>query len=100
MRDFGNAYPAAPSNTVKPGLLFRSGEVSHIRPEGKAVLQGLGVAKVFDLRSDVEKAKYGAAAEIDGIEFVRAPIMDEAMDPVGIAQRYVSPPLSRLAPSL
>ena len=51
------------------------------------------------MRSVVEKAKYGTTGEIDGIEFVRAPIMDEAMDLMGIAQRYVSPLISRLAPS-
>ena len=91
-RDYGNGYPSSlqPNARVKPLVLFRSGEVSHITPKGKEQFKERRINKVFDLRADVEKSKYGTSEpDIDGVEFVRASIMDEAMDPVGIAIRYV-----------
>ena len=105
-RDFGAGYssslslPSVADATgsphsglrIKPGYLFRSGEPSHITPKGVEQLQALGIRKIFDLRSEIELAKYGSAAGKvagleGGVEIVRAPILDEAMDPVGIAKR-------------
>ncbi|KAI0748774.1 protein-tyrosine phosphatase-like protein [Daedaleopsis nitida] len=104
VRDFGAGYPSSlpsptasdstPSPTrtiIKPRTLFRSGEPSRITPQGVEQLRALGIRKIFDLRADVEVAKYGSVASalgaVEGVDVVRAPILDEAMDPVGIAKR-------------
>ncbi|KZT09151.1 uncharacterized protein LAESUDRAFT_540086 [Laetiporus sulphureus 93-53] len=87
IRDFGARYLAA-SRIVKPAVLFRSGEPSRITSRGVDSLRVLGVRKVFDLRADVEISKYNTPnAAIEGVEFVRVPILDDAFDPVGIAER-------------
>ncbi|KZT73554.1 hypothetical protein DAEQUDRAFT_721612 [Daedalea quercina L-15889] len=88
IRDFGG-YPSNQADSVvKPRSLFRSGEPNRITPGGIAVFRALGIKKVFDLRSDVEIAKYKTAnPEVDGVQFVRSPILDIAFDPVGLAER-------------
>jgi len=89
IRDFGS-YPSSssPGAVVKPRYLFRSGEPSRVTPSGAEALRALGIKKVFDLRADVEIAKYKTAnAGIEGVQFVRAPIVDMSFDPVGLAQR-------------
>ena len=91
VRDFGAGYPTSSGTCVKPLYLFRSGEPSRITPTGIEQLRALGIKKVFDLRADSEIQKYKTATPaIEGVEFVRAPILEEALDPVGMAARYVS----------
>ncbi|KAH9910789.1 protein-tyrosine phosphatase-like protein [Epithele typhae] len=97
LRDFGG-YPSslpAPSQSsapaparIKPGYLFRSGDPSRISPAGAAQLRALGVKKIFDLRAQVEIESYQSATpRIEGVEFVSAAILEEALDPVAIAAR-------------
>lgn len=87
IRDFGG-YSSSSGTTVKPAYLFRSGEPSRITPTGVDQLRALGIKKVFDFRAEAEIAKYKTAnAEIEGVDFVRVPILDDAFDPVGMAQR-------------
>jgi len=52
-RDIGG-YQTADGRTVRPGLIFRSGELSRMTPCGQKALQELGVVKIFDLRSPIE----------------------------------------------
>ncbi|KAI0351571.1 hypothetical protein OH77DRAFT_930996 [Trametes cingulata] len=89
VRDFGANYPVAGSAArVKPLFLFRSGEFSHITERGIAQLRSLGIRKVFDLRVDTEIAKYQTANKaIEGVEIVRAPVLQEGWEPSEIAQR-------------
>lgn len=44
---------------VRSGLIYRSGALSHLTPEGHARLRDLGIKKVFDLRSSVEVERTG-----------------------------------------
>lgn len=87
IRDFGG-YSSSSGATVKPAYLFRSGEPTRITPAGIDQLRAFGIKKVFDLRAEAEIAKYKTPnAEIEGVDFVRVPILDDAFDPVGMAQR-------------
>jgi len=84
-------YPTSTPNTVtRPNLLFRAAELSGITEEGKAQLKALGITKIFDLRSDVEIAKYDAPSPvIDGVEIVRTPVFrHEDYSPEVMARRF------------
>lgn len=86
IRDFGGHSTSA-GVAVKPSYLFRSGEPSHITQKGMEQFQALGIRKVFDLRADAEIAKYRTPdVKIEGVEFVKLPILADAFDPVAIAQ--------------
>jgi hypothetical protein len=88
MRRLGG-YPIATSNigsgsdalenvVMKPGIVFRSGEPSKITPKGKDQLLGLGIRKVFDLRSEAEIASFKSATpEVEGVVFEKAPVIQE-----------------------
>ncbi|RDB19827.1 Tyrosine-protein phosphatase [Hypsizygus marmoreus] len=91
VRDLG-FYPSTskPGHVTRPRFLFRSAELSGITKEGEEQLRALGVAKVFDLRSDTEIHKYNAPQpEIEGIQFHRAPVFQtEDYSPEMMAKRY------------
>ncbi|KAI0690921.1 protein-tyrosine phosphatase-like protein [Cerioporus squamosus] len=89
IRDFGANYPSTTAAArVKPLHLFRSGEPTRITPRGVEQLKALGISKIFDLRADVEIAKYGTATPaLDGVDVVRASILEETLDPVGLAAK-------------
>lgn len=75
---------------VKSRLLFRSAEVSSITEEGKAQLKALGIAKIFDLRSDTEIQKYKSPLpNIDGVEVLHIPVFrTEDYSPEAMAKRF------------
>ncbi|KAF9886670.1 hypothetical protein FE257_011184 [Aspergillus nanangensis] len=78
-RDVGASSRAC----LRPGLVFRSGELSRVTAAGLETLRDLGVKKVFDLRSPVEMEGEGhhlsIMAEEAGWERVAAPVFpDEA----------------------
>ncbi|KAG8933224.1 hypothetical protein FRC01_010375 [Tulasnella sp. 417] len=55
-----------PPTTSARGLILRSGETNHITALGKIKLsQELGITKIFDLRSDKERAKFGSDSTLD-----------------------------------
>ncbi|KAJ8507374.1 hypothetical protein ONZ45_g10244 [Pleurotus djamor] len=91
VRDLGS-YPSTthPGRATKPNLLFRSAELSAITPEGKDVVKTLGIARVFDLRSDTEIEKYNTPVpQIEGVEVLRAPVFQkEDYSPEMMARRY------------
>ncbi len=90
IRDFGAAYPTATGARVKPLHLFRSGEPTRITARGVEQLKALGITTIFDLRADIEIAKYSTATPaIDGVQTVRASILEETLDPVGLAAKCV-----------
>ena len=55
---------------------------------GKAQLRALGITQVFDLRSDIEMAKYNTPIpSIDDVNVIRTPIFkEEDYTPETIAQ--------------
>jgi len=54
-----------PAGKIRPGILFRSAEVSHLDVEGWKAVREIGVGRVFDLRSkpEVEKGWKGITGE-------------------------------------
>lgn len=78
-RDLGG-LPIAGESTfqTRPGLIFRSGQISAVTASGTEVLRGLGVRTVFDFRSFNEFKKYDAPIpNILDIEILHVPIFDD-----------------------
>lgn len=77
---------------IRPGVLFRSGELMRLTDKGKATLKDLGVTTVFDLRSQSEIQKYQSATpDIAGVRFVHVPVTDsDEYDPMALATKSVS----------
>ncbi|KAH7112840.1 protein-tyrosine phosphatase-like protein [Dendryphion nanum] len=97
--------------TLRPGLLFRSAEVSKLDREGWTQLRNLGVAHIFDLRSkpEVERGWKGITGEnstaanaddvrpgwirdleAEGLERSWVPVFAEQdYSPEKIAERYI-----------
>ncbi|KAK7695400.1 hypothetical protein QCA50_000036 [Cerrena zonata] len=90
VRDLGSYPTDQPGIITKPGLLYRSAEISSVTDEGKAKLQELGIKKVFDLRSDTEISKWTTPCpEIEGIQVIRAPVFKiEDYSPEMMAKRF------------
>jgi protein tyrosine/serine phosphatase/alpha-beta hydrolase superfamily lysophospholipase len=86
-RDFGG-YKTHNNTTVRPGLLFRAANLSYVTPAGMQTLRQLGVKTVFDLRSESERNRVGAAS-IPGIDTRWTPIFQKQdASPAAIARRY------------
>lgn len=94
-RDVGG-YPIAsqPGKEVRRGVLFRSAEPSQTTDEGVTRLQELGIAHVYDLRSDAERErdkknnKDRPIKEWEGAERIEAPIFGKHdYSPKAIAER-------------
>ncbi|MGN8552456.1 UNVERIFIED_CONTAM: tyrosine-protein phosphatase [Microbacterium sp. SLM126] len=64
LRDVGG-LPAGASVT-RHGVLFRSGNLAQLEPQGTAALGELGVRRIIDLRADDEVAR--SPSRIDGLE--------------------------------
>lgn len=96
VRNLGNLPTTyRPGGITRPNFVFRSAELSRITGEGvyfetenydifsshnlkgKAQLKQLGITTIFDLRSDMEMAKYDAPIPvIDGVSIIRAPVFN------------------------
>lgn len=74
-RDVADSVPA-----LRPGRLFRSGELSRLDDDGRATLRRLGVTDVADLRSKREVARRGPGRVPDGVEVHLLPFPDLADD--------------------
>ena len=57
LRDVGG-FATADGRRVRSGLLYRSGSLSELSPEGAERLAGLGLHTVIDLRSEPEQAHW------------------------------------------
>ncbi|OJD35067.1 tyrosine phosphatase [Diplodia corticola] len=110
LRDAGNNLPCGTTNTattvIRPLALLRSADPSRASPADRAILRGLRVTKVFDLRSrpEIEKAGEGGGkaegevmgggggGEEDGEMFLKrvwVPVFeDEVFVPERLAVRY------------
>jgi protein tyrosine/serine phosphatase len=89
-RDIGGLPIAgAPALQTRPGLIFRSGQISALTASGKDTLRGLGVRTVFDFRSSREFKKYNAPIpNVLDVEIIHVPIFDdEAFTPDEMARR-------------
>ena len=77
-RDVGG-LPAGASRT-RSGVLYRSGNLARLRPDGIAALRSLGIRRIIDLRADDEVAH--APSRVSGLE-VRTPRVPLFLGSVG-----------------
>lgn len=63
---------------VRPGVLYRSSELSRLDEDGQRTLVELGVREVFDLRGTSEVERSGADNVPDGVVSSRVPFEDFA----------------------
>jgi protein-tyrosine phosphatase len=61
---------------LRPGRLFRSGELSRLDDDGRATLLQLGITDVADLRATREVARRGPGLVPDGVEIHLLPMPD------------------------
>lgn len=66
------------AGALRPGRLFRSGELSRLDDEGRDTLRQLGITDVADLRAAREVARRGPGLVPDGVEIHLLPFPDLA----------------------
>jgi protein-tyrosine phosphatase len=64
------------TGVLRPGRLFRSGELSELADEGRDELRRLGITDVADLRSRREVDRHGPGLVPDGVDIHLLPIPD------------------------
>jgi hypothetical protein len=94
LRDIGG-YPIAsqPGKQVRSNLVYRSAAPSRqITQEGISTLRGLGIKRVYDLRSTAELdtlGGYARTSDWDGIERVLVPVFrPQDYNPGAVAARF------------
>ncbi len=84
LRDLQGAWNfrdvADTTGVLRPGRLFRSGELSELADEGRDELRRLGITDVADLRSRSEVLRHGPGLVPDGVDIHLLPIPDLAPD--------------------
>lgn len=84
MRDLQGAWNfrdvADSTGALRPGRLFRSGELSRLDDSGRDQLRRLGITDVADLRSPREVERRGPGRVPDGVDIHLLPIPDLAVD--------------------
>lgn len=70
------------TGALRPGRLFRSGELSDLGDDGRDELRRLGITDVADLRSRREVQRHGPGRVPDGVEIHLLPIPDLGPDEV------------------
>lgn len=80
-RDLGG-YRTADGRTIKPGLIYRSGELSKLTDEDIAGLQELGIRTVVDFRSAPEIDWRGKDRLPDGAQYVALTIESGNLFPI------------------
>ncbi|KAI1796151.1 protein-tyrosine phosphatase-like protein [Ganoderma leucocontextum] len=91
VRDLGSYPTDQPGFVTKPRLVYRSGEISYITPEGIQQLRDvLGISIVYDLRSDTEMRKYDTPIpEMEGVQVIHVPVFKkEDYSPEAMAKRF------------
>lgn len=68
---------------LRPGRLFRSGELSGLDDDGRATLGRLGITDVADLRAAREVSRRGPGRVPDGVQVHLLPMPDLADDETG-----------------
>ncbi|SKH58916.1 tyrosine-protein phosphatase [Mycobacteroides abscessus] len=74
-RDVGGADSPV---TIRPGVLFRSSELSGLTPAGAQTLRAFGVTDLYDLRSPTEIARTGSDRVDGGIRVHEVPFATPA----------------------
>jgi protein-tyrosine phosphatase len=74
---------AAGAPALRPGRLFRSGELSRLDDDGRETVRQLGITDVVDLRAAKEVARRGPGLVPDGVEVHLRPVPDLGKDASG-----------------
>lgn len=74
-RDMGG-YKASDGREVKPGLIYRSGDLSKMTEKDIALLHELKITAIFDYRDDHEAEKQPDPV-ISSIKYIRVPAINE-----------------------
>jgi hypothetical protein len=86
VRDLGNlqtlARPSCPSRLgqckTRSNRVFRSAQLSYLRPAGKEVLQALDIKAIFDFRSKCEINNYGSSiTSLTGSQVYHVPVVPD-----------------------
>jgi len=91
LRDAGGyALSHQPGKAIRRGILYRAADPTRLEPEGVAVLQGLGVTHIFDLRSQKElDSGVEQPKEWEGAKRVFVPVfLDKDYSPAALADRF------------
>jgi protein-tyrosine phosphatase len=87
LRDLQGAWNfrdvADSTGVLRPGRLFRSGELSRLDATGREELRQLGITDIADLRSPREVERRGPGRVPDSIDIHLLPIPDLAVDEAG-----------------
>jgi len=76
-RDVASASSAGP---LRPGRLFRSAQPFHLDASDLAVVRGVGIATVIDLREPHEQVPPDwAPAQVVGVRVIRVPLADQIL---------------------
>jgi protein-tyrosine phosphatase len=75
-----DGIPSTKRRTVKPGLIFRSGDLYNLSPEDIAVLETLGLRAIVDFRSDREISKRPDVQISTVTQHLHFPIEDAARE--------------------
>lgn len=78
-----NFRDVADTTGVRPGLFFRSSELSRLEEDGREVVRRLGITDVADLRSAREVERRGPGRVPDGVTVHLLPFPDLAADTDG-----------------
>jgi protein-tyrosine phosphatase len=78
-RDLGG-IPSRTGKTVRPGLIFRSGDLFNLSPEDTAILEDVGLRTIVDFRSDREILKRPDAPNAGLKNYLHFPIEDAARE--------------------
>lgn len=63
-----NFRDVAQETGIRPGLLYRSSQLSRLSDDGRAIFRSLGITDVADLRSHQEVQRQGPGQVPDGVE--------------------------------
>lgn len=76
-------------STVRKGLVYRGPDPSPVTESGLTILEGLGIAISFDLRSKQQIDRAGGYRELEGIRRIWSPVFgEEEYTPEKAAIRY------------
>jgi protein-tyrosine phosphatase len=83
LRDLGGT-PLADGGRVRPGLVFRSGQLDRLDPTADPRFAALGVRTILDLRTDAERAEHPDRAP-EGVRLLVADALADKLAQAGIA---------------
>ncbi|NQY91925.1 MAG: tyrosine-protein phosphatase [Deltaproteobacteria bacterium] len=97
-RDIGG-YSTASGQSVRRSIVYRADTLHRLSDSDARVLEGLGIARVVDLRSDLELQRDGVGVFVEGRGIhVHAPLVEVSLSPfdsdidwgqVDLRERYI-----------